>query len=64
MGRWVNRGAHGIALIDTRGRRPRLRYVFDVSDTHPSRERLGRPLRLWAIRPEQQEAVSAKLEQM
>ena len=35
MGRWVNRGAHGIALIDTRGRRPRLRYVFDVSDTHP-----------------------------
>ena len=64
MGRWVNRGAHGIALIDTRGRRPRLRYVFDVSDTHPSRERLGRPLRLWTIRPEQQEAVSAKLEQM
>ena len=64
MGRWVNRGAHGIALIDTRGRRPRLRYVFDVSDTHPSRERLGRPLRLWTIRPEQQEAVSVKLEQM
>ena len=64
MGRWVNRGAHGIALIDTRGRRPRLRYVFDVSDTHPSRERLGRPLRLWTIRPEQQEAVSAKLKQM
>ena len=64
MGRWVNRGAHGIALIDTRGRRPRLRYVFDVSDTHPSRERLGRPLRLWTIRPEQQEAFSAKLEQM
>ena len=64
MGRWVNRGAHGIALIDTRGRRPRLRYVFDVSDTHPSRERLGRPLRLWTIRPEQQEAVSERLEQM
>lgn len=64
MGRWVNRGAHGIALIDTRGRRPRLRYVFDVSDTHPSRERLSRPLRLWTIRPEQQEAVSVKLEQM
>ena len=64
MGRWVNRGAHGIALIDTRGRRPRLRYVFDVSDTHPSRERLGRPLRLWTICPEQQEAVSERLEQM
>ena len=64
MGRWVNRGAHGIALIDTSGRRPRLRYVFDVADTHPSRFRNGRPLRLWTIRPDQHEAVSAELERM
>lgn len=41
MGRWVNRGAHGIALIDTSRRRPRLRYVFDVSDTHLSRTAAG-----------------------
>ena len=64
MGRWVNRGAHGIALIDTSGRRPRLRYVFDVSDTHLSRDGNGRTLRLWTIRPGQHEAVSAELERM
>ena len=34
MGRWVNRGAKGIALIDDTGPRKRLRYVFDISDTH------------------------------
>ena len=64
MGRWVNRGAHGIALIDTSGRRPRLRYVFDVSDTHLSRDGSGRTLRLWTIRPDQHEVVSKELERM
>lgn len=34
MNRWVNRGAKGIALIDDSGYSPRLRYVFDISDTH------------------------------
>ena len=33
MGRYVQRGSTGIALIDTSGYRPRLRYVFDVTDT-------------------------------
>ena len=33
MGRYVRRGSKGIALIDTNGDNPRLRYVFDVSDT-------------------------------
>ena len=37
MGRWVNRGAKGIALIDDSTDWPRLRYVFDVSDTHRGR---------------------------
>ena len=64
MGRWVNRGAHGIALIDTSRRRPRLRYVFDVSDTHLSRDGSGRTLRLWTIRPDQHEVVSKELERM
>lgn len=31
---WVNRGAKGIALIDTDSVRPRLKYVFDISDVH------------------------------
>ena len=35
MYRWVNRGSRGIALIDnTSGPRTRLRYVFDIRDTH------------------------------
>ena len=38
MNCWVNRGAKGIALIDTDSERPRLKYVFDVSDVHKARE--------------------------
>ena len=44
MHRWVNRGTKGIALIDTDGNRPRLRYVFDVSDTNA---RYGNEVRFW-----------------
>ena len=47
MGRYVRRGAKGIALVDNSGDAPRLRYVFDVSDTGVQRN--SRPLRLWAI---------------
>lgn len=35
FGRWVNKGAKGIALFDVSNKNyPRLKYVFDVSDTH------------------------------
>ena len=37
MKRWVNRGAKGIALLDDSGAKLRLKYVFDVRDTHPIR---------------------------
>ena len=37
-GRWVKRGAHGIAVFDTRANSPRLRYLFDISDTIPRAE--------------------------
>ena len=33
MGRYIKRVSRGIALVDDSGDRPRLRYVFDVSDT-------------------------------
>ena len=33
MGRYIRRGSKGIALVDDSGDRPRLRYVFDISDT-------------------------------
>ena len=47
MGRYVRRGAKGIALLDTSGDAPRLRYVFDVSDTGARRN--SRPFRPWAV---------------
>ena len=47
MGRYVRRGAKGIALVDSTGDAPRLRYVFDVSDTGARRN--SRPLRLWTV---------------
>ena len=55
MGRWVNRGAKGIALIDDTGPRRQLRYVFDVSDTHMVKG--GRTPNLWKLQKEQEEAV-------
>ena len=56
MGRWVNRGAKGIALIDDSGERPHLKYVFDVSDTHPGNYRALTP-RLWRMEPQFQDAA-------
>ena len=55
MRRWVNRGAKGIALIDDTGPRRALRYVFDVSDTHPVRG--GKTPYLWRMKEEQQEMI-------
>ena len=37
-GRRVKRGAHGTAVFDTRANSPRLRYLFDISDTIPIHE--------------------------
>ena len=58
---WVNRGAKGIALFDRESERPRLKYVFDVSDVHKSR-RIGKDPYLWEIREEHKDAVLAQLE--
>jgi len=58
---WVNRGAKGIALFDRESERPRLKYVFDISDVHKSR-RIGKEPYLWEIREEHKEAVLAQLE--
>lgn len=58
---WVNRGAKGIALFDWESERPRLRYVFDVSDVHKAR-RIGKDPYLWEMREEHKEAVAAQLE--
>ncbi len=55
MRRWVKRGAKGIALIDDSGRRKRLRYVFDISDTRMVEG--GRIPFLWQIKEDQRESV-------
>ena len=59
MGRYVQRGSTGIALIDTSGYQPRLRYVFDVADTAP--RDAARSFTLWEMRAEHEAAVSAML---
>ena len=51
FGRWVNRGANGIAVFDgEHSGKQRLKYYFDVSDTHEGR--FSRPVPLWTVRPE------------
>ena len=55
MLRWVNRGAKGIALIDDTGPRTRLRYVFDISDTHMVRG--GRTPYLWKLQERWQKKI-------
>ncbi|WP_428830910.1 N-6 DNA methylase [Dehalobacterium formicoaceticum] len=59
LGRWVNKGAKGIALIYDSGSRLRLRHVFDVSDTN---SRYNRPVPLWEMRDKYAEAVTESLE--
>ena len=59
MGRYVQRGSTGIALIDTSGYQPRLRYVFDVADTAP--RDAARSFTLWEMRAEHEAAVNAML---
>ena len=59
-GRYVRRGSKGIALIDTSGEYPRLRYVFDVADTG-TREN-SRAVRLWELQEEHEPAIRDMLE--
>ena len=59
MGRYVQRGSTGIALIDTSGYQPRLRYVFDVADTAP--RDAARNFTLWEMRTEHEAKVCSML---
>ena len=60
MGRYVRRGSKGIALVDDSGDQPRLRYVFDISDTG-TREHSRTPW-LWQLEEQHIGPVSAMLE--
>ena len=56
---WVNRGAKGIALIDTNSSRPKLKYVYDVSDVRKLKE--GSYPYLWKLREEHKDSVIEQL---
>ena len=61
FGRWVNRGAHGIAVFEDADRsRQRLLHYFDISDTHESR--FARPVPIWGMKPEYTDEVIETLE--
>ena len=60
MGRYVRRGSTGIALIDATGYKPRLKYVFDVSDTGGKEN--ARHVNLWELKDAHTDSVSAMLE--
>ena len=60
MGRYVRRGSKGIALVDDSGDRPRLRYVFDITDTG-TREHSRTPW-LWKLEERHMDSVTAMLE--
>ena len=61
FGRWVNRGAKGIAVFEDADRnRQRLTHYFDVSDTHPSR--YSRPVPIWNMKDEYESDVIEALE--
>ena len=56
---WINRGAKGIALIDTNSSRPKLKYVYDVSDVRKLKE--GSYPYLWNLREEHKDSVIQQL---
>ena len=59
LGRWVNKGTKGIALLIDRDVPYKLRHVFDISDTN---SRAGRNIILWQMKPEYEYAVSESLQ--
>ena len=59
MMRWVNRGAKGIALLDETGTKAKIRYVFDIKDTHMVQG--GRSPYLWQLQEHQRGEVLAHL---
>ena len=61
FGRWVNRGAKGIAVFEDADRsRQRLTHYFDISDTHESR--YSRSVPIWDMKPEYTDDVIESLE--
>ena len=61
FGRWVNRGSKGIAILDSDSNgQARIKYYFDIADTHEGRH--PRPVPIWTVRPEQEQEIVETLE--
>ncbi|SHK73214.1 hypothetical protein SAMN02745243_03619 [Hespellia stercorisuis DSM 15480] len=61
FGRWVNKGATGIAVFEEfGGKRQRLTHYFDISDTHSSR--YARPVPIWEMEKQHEQDVMETLE--
>jgi len=61
FGRWVNRGARGIAVFDGEpGAKTRLKHYFDISDTHGGE--YARPVPVWSMKPEYEADIIETLE--
>lgn len=61
FGRWVNKGAKGIALFDVSNQNyPRLKYVFDISDTHEGEQ--AKEVPIWHMKDEYANNVIKTLE--
>jgi hypothetical protein len=59
LGRWVNKGTKGIALLVDKDGPYKLRHVFDLSDTNT---RVGANISLWQMQDRYEEAVTEALE--
>lgn len=61
FGRWINKGAKGIALFDVSNQNyPRLKYVFDVSDTHEGEQ--AKEVPIWHMKDNYTDNVIKTLE--
>ncbi len=58
--RRINRGATGIGILTQQNGQPRVKYVFDISDTAPRADTIPPPY-IWQLRPDAQEAVMQNL---
>ena len=55
MNRYIHKGAKGIGLVDNNGDEPKMKYVFDISDT--SEKQNSRPLHIWKVNPDAEKDI-------
>jgi len=60
FGRYVNAGSTGIAVFDRSSSRARLKYYFDITDTHETL--LAQPVPLWEVQPEYEQDIIEALD--